>query len=99
MIRCIWVQNMVNLYKTHAMVCVMSIIYHGYDERHLIPAVGMPLGGCFSPYWEWKMPSVLLTGSNDAGWSDMNNLVYKDTCTLVHSSMQPDISQHKTRTF
>lgn len=80
-------------YKT----CIMSIIYHAHDKGHFIPAVGMSLGGCFSPYWKWKIPSVLLTGSTGAGWSDMNNLIYKDTRMLVHSSMQPHISHHKTR--
>lgn len=78
---------------------MMSIIYHAYDKGHFIPAVDMSLGGCFSPYWEWQMPSVLLMGSSGAGWSDMNDFVYKDTLTLVPSFMQPHISHHKTRTL
>lgn len=77
----------------------MSVIYHAYDKGHIIPAVDMSLGGCFSPYWEWKMPSVLLMESSDAGWSDMNDFVYKDTLMLVPSSMQPHISHPKTRTL
>lgn len=90
---------MVNLFKTHVKVCTMPIIHCAYDEGHFSPAVDMSLGGCFSPYWEWKMPSVLLTGSSGAGWSDMNDLVYKDIPMLVHSSMQPHISHRKTRNF
>lgn len=66
-----------------------SIIYRAYHDGHFIPAVGMSLGGCFSPYQEWKMPSVLLTGSSGAGWfwhERFSLQGYSHASSLIHAT-------------